>query len=213
MSSWTSQGGFPLLCVTRNYSDASHQMVNFTQQRYVTGLSNATNNASWWIPISYANSRNHDFEETQAEYWFPPQNNLTLNISTLSSNDWLMINIQGTGYFRVLYDERNYKLLSDAMVRNISQFHMLNRGQLIDDTFNFVQIGKLGYDTFLNAIRFLEYVHDYTAWYPAITAFNTIELRFSGSENYPLLTVLSAKRKYVESQYAFLLHCRTIFED
>lgn len=187
MSSWTRQGGFPLLSVTRNYSEAMQQMVTFTQQRYLT--SNATNNASWWIPINYATNSNLNLDETQAIEWFPPQNNLTLNISTLYANDWLLINMQGTGYFRILYDEHNYRLLSDALVGNVSQFHMLNRGQLIDDTFNFVQIGILGYDTFLNVIRFLAYVHDYTAWYPAITAFNTIELRFSGSENYAMLTV------------------------
>lgn len=191
MSSWTSQGGFPLLSLTRNYSEARQQLVTFTQQRYLT--SNATNNASWWIPINYGTGRNLNFEQTQAVEWFPSQNNLTLNISTLNANDWLMINMQGTGYFRVLYDEQNYRLLSDAMARNVSQFHELNRGQLIDDTFNFVQIGRLGYDTFLNVSRFLEYVHDYAAWYPAITAFNTIELRFSGSEHYPLLTVLTTQ--------------------
>lgn len=189
MSSWTSQGGFPLLSVTRSYSEDMQQMVTFTQQRYLTTLSNGINNASWWIPLNFASNRNLNFEDTQAQHWFPPQNNLTLNISTLTTNDWLMINIQGTGYFRILYDKQNYKLLSDAMLRNVSQFHMLNRGQLIDDTYNCVLIGKLEYDSFLDTIRFLEHIHDYTAWYPAITAFSEIELRFSGSKNYTLLTV------------------------
>ncbi len=187
MSSWTSQGGFPLLTVKRNYSEAAQQMVTFTQQRYLTW--SETNNTSWWIPLNYATNRDLNFDKTQAVHWFPPQNNLILNISTLNANDWLLINKQATGYFRVLYDEENYRLLSEAMVRNVSQFHMLNRGQLIDDTYNFVLTGRLGYDTFLNVIRFLEYVQDYTAWYAAVTAFNTIDLRFSGSENYQLLMV------------------------
>lgn len=192
MSSWTSQGGFPLLSVKRNYLEFT-EIVRFTQKRYTTVSSNETNNATWWIPINYATENNPNFGDTQAIHWFPQKDNFSIYVPSLSSNNWLMMNIQETGYFRVLYDEQNYKLISDAMVRNVSDFHELNRAQLIDDTYNFVLSGQLGFNIFLDVIRFLEYVHDYAAWYPAVTAFATIDLRFSGSENYLLLRVLIKK--------------------
>lgn len=70
----------------------------------------------------------------------------------------------------MLYDERNYQLISDAMLRNISVFHTLNRAQLIDDAYNFVRTERLTYSTFLGVTRFLEFDDEYATWYPAITA-------------------------------------------
>lgn len=193
MSSWSSQAGFPLLTVTRNYdSGSASQVVTLAQQRYMPDSNNATYNESWWIPINYVTESNPNFEDTQPIQWYPQhheQDTFTIDISTLTEGDWLMINVQETGYFRILYDEQNYKLLSDAMLRDITQFHMLNRAQLIDDTYNLVQTGHLEYDTFFDVVRFLEYDNEYAVWYPAITAFTEIELRFTGSEQYQLFRV------------------------
>lgn len=189
MFSWTSQAGFPVIEVTRNYdSDSGASTVRLSQERYFSDPANSRNNITFWIPINYATTANPSSDVTTPDLWFPPTRDMDFTIPELTSQDWLLLNKQASGYYRVLYDDTNYELLADAMLRNISLFHRLNRAQIIDDAYNFARIDRLNYGQFLNIVRFLENDSEYAPWYPAITAFTTIERAFSGHEDYPLLT-------------------------
>lgn len=191
MYSWTSQAGFPLLTVNRNYDSGSDtQTVSLSQERYFT--THIPNNVTWWIPINYATSLDPSFDDTTPAFW-QNQIGMSFTVPALASNDWLLINKQASGYFRIMYDETNYRLLSDAMVRNISLFHKLNRAQLIDDAYNFVRSERLGYATLINLVRFLANDHEYASWYPANTVFNAIDRPFAGHADYPLFTVNQCK--------------------
>ncbi|KAG4077604.1 hypothetical protein HA402_003031 [Bradysia odoriphaga] len=188
MFSWTSQAGFPLIEVTRNYdSEIGARTVRLSQERYYSDQSNSPNNITFWIPVNYATTDNPSSDVTTPDLWFPPTRDLEFTIPSLSASDWLLLNKQASGYYRVLYDDTNYEQLADAMVRNISLFHRLNRAQIIDDAYNFARIDRLTYAQFLNIVRFLENDNEYASWYPANTAFTTIDRAFSGHEDYPLL--------------------------
>lgn len=192
MGSWSQQAGFPVVTVRRNYNEGSTQNVTLSQERYFTTQPTTPVNTTWWIPINFATARNPNFDNTSADVWFPqnyPLGDFSIEVPTLTENDWLIINKQETGYYRVLYDERNYRLLSDALVENIDLFHNLNRAQLIDDTYNFVRTERLTYSTFLDIARFLEFEHEYATWYPAITAFTTLDRYFAGHNNYSAFRV------------------------
>lgn len=192
MGSWSQQAGFPVVTVTRNYNQGSTQNVTLSQERYFTTPPASPVNQTWWIPINYATAQNANFDDTTADVWFPQNHqlgNLTIQVPSLNESDWLIVNKQETGYYRVLYDERNYQLLSDALAGHINAVHRLNRAQLIDDTYNFVRTNRLTYHTFFHVTRFLEYEHEYASWYPAITAFTTIDRYFSGHESYPIFRV------------------------
>lgn len=192
MSTWSQQAGFPVLTVSRDYDEGSTQIVTFSQERYFTTQPSTPDHTTWWIPITYATAQNANFANTTVDEWFPQNhefNEILVYVDSLNENDWLIVNKQASGYYRVLYDERNYRLLSDALVRNISVFHNLNRAQLIDDTYNFVRTQRLGYDTFLEVARLLEFDNEYASWYPAITAFTTLDRYFAGHNNYPILRV------------------------
>lgn len=195
MGSWSQQAGFPVVTVTRSYDEASAQNVTLSQERYFTTQPNTPDNTTWWIPINHATARNPNFGDTTADEWFPQNHqpgNFTIQINSLTGNDWLIINKQESGYYRVLYDEQNYRLLSEAVYMNIDVFHNLNRAQLIDDTYNFVRTDRLTYNTFLHVARFLEFEHEYAAWYPAITAFTTIDRYFAGHDDYAIFRVCVA---------------------
>uniref|UniRef100_A0ACB8FPM7 Uncharacterized protein n=1 Tax=Sphaerodactylus townsendi TaxID=933632 RepID=A0ACB8FPM7_9SAUR len=57
-------------------------------------------------------------------------------IASLDEKNWLLGNINQTGYFRVNYDVRNWKLLIDQLIRNYKVISVSNRAGLIDDAFN-----------------------------------------------------------------------------
>ena len=52
------------------------------------------------------------------------------------ADDWLLGNINATGYYRVTYDERNWRLLKDQLLFDHEVFTPSNRAQLLDDAFN-----------------------------------------------------------------------------
>lgn len=200
MFSWTSQAGFPLIEVTRDYASViSSRTVSLSQERYFTDQSNSPNNITFWIPINYATSREPSSDDTRPDLWYPPTRNINFTIPSLTGSDWLLLNKQGSGYYRIIYDDTNYQLLADAMVRNISLFHRLNRAQIIDDAYNFVRIERLTFSQFLNIVRFLENDNEYASWYPANTAFSAIDRSFSGHVDYPLFRVRIAKNLVLNS--------------
>lgn len=187
MSSWTRQSGFPVLTVERDYQ--SRIRITLSQQRSLRYPS-GTPTSTWWIPYNFVTSSTVDFTDTSATHWMPQGTRLqNITLPTITNNDWLIVNKQETGYYRVKYDERNYKLIADALVRDISQVHVVSRAQLIDDLFNFAIREELSFVVFLDLIRFLEWDDDYVTWAAADIAFSYLDRKFSGHVNHYSLRV------------------------
>lgn len=53
---------------------------------------------------------------------------------------------------------------------NLTDIHVLNRAQIIADTFHFLKSEHFGFDSFWNITSFLLKDTDYVAWYPMIKA-------------------------------------------
>jgi len=181
MSSWTRQSGFPVLTVERNYSSTT---VLLSQQRYFSNTSSTPDSSVWFIPYNLATASSYNFDDTTATHWLTsPSGSIT--VAGLTENDWLIINKKETGYYRVKYDDINYKLIADALFTgSIHTIHPVTRAQLLDDAFNFVRLDQLNYPIFLNLIRFLVKDDDYIPWAAANTAFTYIDRMFAGHANH-----------------------------
>lgn len=59
--------------------------------------------------------------------------------------------------------------------------HVLNRAQLLDDSFNLARAGLLEYTTALDLSRYLEYEDDQIPWYTAIDCFTYVVERMRRS--------------------------------
>jgi aminopeptidase N len=67
--------------------------------------------------------------------WLPP--NTTKEIDNIqSSNEWIIFNVNEFGFYRVNYDEQNWRLLTNGLKQNDTQFPVVSRAQLIDDSFS-----------------------------------------------------------------------------
>jgi len=89
-----------------------------------------------------------------------------------------------TGYYRVNYDDRNWRKLvhylnSDDYVK----IHVLNRAQIINDLFVFVRDGQIIGTIFDNLINFLLRDTDYVTWYPMFQIFKWWKNSFSLPES------------------------------
>lgn len=185
MSSWTRQSGFPLITVERNY-DTQVNQVTFTQARYYSYPPVNPENQTWWVPYSFATPDNPGFENTRAEGWIPNTPTFVTTVNNLDADDYFLINNQAAGYYRVLYDDRNYRLISDAIVRNTSLFHSTDVSQLIDDAFEFYEHGHIHISVALDLLRVLEFRSDAISWSSAFNFIFFINRNFQGHRNFPL---------------------------
>lgn len=82
-------------------------------------------------------------------------------------NDWQCFLI---GFYRVNYDLKNWNLLIAELQSHPKMIHVLNRAQLIDDSFNLARAGELSYSVPFSLISYLEKEDDYIPWYSVISS-------------------------------------------
>ncbi|CAH0725367.1 unnamed protein product, partial [Brenthis ino] len=184
MQRWTEQGGFPVLTVRR--SSPSAQSISVHQERYLTDPSlSSTDN--WHVPFNWVLSTNPDFTDTSPQAWlFPGTPALAVDIPGFNQSEWYIVNKQQTGYYRVNYDEANWRALANVLQRSHGTIHLLNRAQIIDDSFNLARNGRLEYDIAFEVSRYLINETDYIPWGAANAAFSYLDIVLSGSEAYRL---------------------------
>lgn len=186
MATWTRQPGFPLITVVRNYDDRTDQ-VTLRQERYYSFPPPDRENSTWWVPFNLATPNNPGFENSRAEGWIPDNStSWEITVNSLAADDYLLLNKRAAGYYRVMYDARNYRLISDGIIRNTSLFHSTNVAQLLDDTLEFYRTGKIPITTVLDILRILEFRSDYVSWSPAFLTIYFINQNIMGHRNYPL---------------------------
>ncbi|CAF1185611.1 unnamed protein product, partial [Didymodactylos carnosus] len=200
MDTWTLQEGYPLLTVTRNYTN---NQATIRQNRFTLD-SNATNQTSryinpfkppfrWYIPYNYqSTNRNVSMFE-----WLKPNENKTIRVRA-GFTDWLLFNINQFGFYRVNYDSDNWNRIITALKspNYNTSFSSVTRSQLIDDAFNLARSRDL------NAIVPLQlstYLCNETEYIP-FSAFST-------NIQYPLImfsqnessTIYKQLQKYVQN--------------
>ncbi|XP_043210449.1 aminopeptidase N-like [Amphibalanus amphitrite] len=160
MDTWTLQMGFPLVTVVRNYGKRSAQM---TQNRFLLdGIDNSTDYL-WWIPLTFTTKTKAGFDTTQPSHWMKKERQLSIN-DVAHGEDWMILNVQQMGFFKVNYDERNWKMITGQLQQNHSAFHVINRAQLVDDALDLGRAGQLSYSTALSLVSYLERERDFLPW-------------------------------------------------
>ncbi|KAK4880997.1 hypothetical protein RN001_004316 [Aquatica leii] len=171
MDTWTLQTGFPLVTVTRSYNKNS---VSFKQEKFT--LQREEHNASqvlWWIPITYISSNNKHINST----WMSVDSNVQLHNITLSDADWLLVNVDQRGYYRVNYDPKNWQLLIKQLLNTngYTTFSTTNRAQMIDDSLNLAAAGYLDYEIALNLTTYLVHEKDCIPWMSAFESLDYVQ--------------------------------------
>jgi aminopeptidase N len=137
MDSWTvDSAGYPVVTVERNGTD-----VVISQQRYFLPETNHSDTTKWFIPISYATSKRQPVNEVP-EYWLSnTEKSITIE-DAVSEDDWIYLNLNRTGYYRVNYDQVSWKNL----IKKLGLLPEVTRAQLIDDAFNLARADLTSYD-------------------------------------------------------------------
>lgn len=187
-SSWSDQKGYPLLRVTRNYEKNN---IKISQERYFNKYPYPeSSSTTWWIPYNFDTANNVHVNNTSPDGWLAKGTRSALiepaGNKPWSINDWVLFNKQQTGFYRILYDRRNYKMiLHELNTGNLQKFHALCRAQLLDDVDDFVQSGQLPFDIYFEFLRYLKREIDYAPWVAASKSlFRTKRSLVEGSNAY-----------------------------
>lgn len=136
MSTFELQAGLPLVTISR-----SGPVISFHQERFFYGNDMSEN--IWSIPINYVVGSNPDFSQTTADLWLGGERTQTIQSDTApkpwTANDWIIVNIQQKGYYRVNYDNTLWNQIIAQLNsggEGFAAIHRANRAQLIDGKCN-----------------------------------------------------------------------------
>jgi len=171
--SWANQPGYPLVTITRNYTTKT---LFASQERFYLNRQAAqadSEKSGWWIPLTFfTEDSNFTSNQTTTAAWLEPTTENVI-IGFFKSNVWVIFNVQQVGYYRVNYDEHNWKMLIDYLkLKDFKTIPVINRAALVDDAFNLARAGYVDYSIPLDIATYLICEIEYEPWIAAINNFN-----------------------------------------
>lgn len=94
-----------------------------------------------------------------------------------------------TGLYKVNYDDKNWDLIIKALIEDHNSIPILNRVQLIDDSMDLANTGRLKYNVSLRLLTYLVAEDEYLAWNTALVHLNYLKTMLSRRAVFGLFTV------------------------
>lgn len=161
MGSWENQAGYPVINVAR-----TGDSIRLTQDRFFY-TEQASDNV-WWVPINYVVASTPDFTEAKPDMWMNGKELTITNANAAkkwTNDDWIVLNIQESSYYRVNYDDNLWNLLIEQLgSAEFDKIHLLNRAQLVDDSLNLARAEIISYEVPFSILGYLQQEMDYIPW-------------------------------------------------
>ncbi|RXN30301.1 aminopeptidase N-like protein [Labeo rohita] len=127
MNRWILQMGFPVVTIDTQTGSISQQHFLIHPEAVMDRPSGY--NYEWFVPITWMKSGNNT-----GQHWLLSKTESYKPMKT--DTDWILANLNVTGYYRVNYDPQNWERLLKQLTSDHKVIPVLNRGQIIDDAFN-----------------------------------------------------------------------------
>ncbi|KAM6181268.1 aminopeptidase N [Erethizon dorsatum] len=195
MDRWILQMGFPLITVDTRTGDLSQEHFLLDPKANVTRPSDF--NYLWIVPISSIRNGTQ-----QSDYWLNGTQKIQNQLfRATEANEWILLNINVTGYYQVNYDEDNWKKIQAQLELDPLVIPVINRAQVIHDAFDLASAQKVSVTLALDSTRFLIRETEYMPWEAALSSLSYFKLMFDRSEVYgPMKSYL---RKQVQPLFSY----------
>ncbi|XP_026825045.1 aminopeptidase N-like isoform X2 [Ooceraea biroi] len=181
METWTTSNNHPIVYVHRSEYRLSLSVYYVDDKGALAGPASPN-----CLPITFTTWKQLDFNNTVPYNWILPEESSEVHVPLSDSDGWIIVNLKQTGYYRVRYDYTSLKAITDYLKhKEYEKIHVINRAQIIDDTYYFFMKGEVTYDMFAYLIYYLRQERDYVAWYPMFQIFRDLSrfLLFEESES------------------------------
>ncbi|XP_049639894.1 aminopeptidase N [Suncus etruscus] len=202
MDRWILQMGFPVVTVDTTNGTISQKHFLLDPESNVTRPSPFK--YLWIIPISWMKAG-----AEQESFWLNGTEREQNNSLQTNANEWLLLNLNVTGYFRVNYDEGNWKKLQNQLQNDLSVIPSINRAQIIHDAFTLSSAGMVGVTLALDNTLFLSKEVEYMPWQAALDSLSYFKLMFDRTKE-----VYDPMKNYLKKQVTPLFnHFKTVTKD
>lgn len=184
LGSWANQKGYPLVTIT---VDRQQGLMYINQKQFWSDPRRARDDGSWWVPLNMATKDNPNTQITSADDRISLRGEASKSvriddIEEFNPNNWFIVNVQQTGYYRVNYDAENWIRIIEQLRNDPSVIHVVNRGALLDDAFVLAKGGDVSYEIALSMATYLREEHDYVPWASVLSHFDDLERMIHADE-------------------------------
>ncbi|XP_041725398.1 aminopeptidase N [Coregonus clupeaformis] len=200
MNRWILQMGFPVVTID---TATGH----ITQKHFLLDPDSVVDrpspyNYTWLVPIKWMKGG-----VEREQHWLLQKTDRHLPMRTAGS-DWLLANLNVSGYYRVNYDMDNWERLLNQLTTDHTVIPLINRAQIVDDAFNLARAKVINTTLALRTTRYLSQERDYIPWESALRNLNYYILMFDRGQAYGVL------QAYLKMKITPLFeHFRTITDD
>ncbi|XP_076457360.1 aminopeptidase Ey-like [Babylonia areolata] len=92
---------------------------------------------------------------------------------------WLLGNIGCYGFYRVNYDESNWRALITQLNTDHTKISLANRAQILMDSWSLARAGQLSYTVALSTLGYLQKETQHVAWRAALTEMHDLQALLS----------------------------------
>uniref|UniRef100_A0A8C8HIX1 Aminopeptidase n=1 Tax=Oncorhynchus tshawytscha TaxID=74940 RepID=A0A8C8HIX1_ONCTS len=105
----------------------------------------------------------------------------------VTGNNWILANLNVSGYYRVNYDNTNWERLLGVLSSHHESIPVINRAQLVDDAFNLARAKYINTTLALRTTKYLRSEREYMPWESALDNLDFFYLMFDRSEIYGIM--------------------------
>ncbi|XP_028812989.1 aminopeptidase N-like isoform X2 [Denticeps clupeoides] len=193
MNRWILQMGYPVVTIDSRTGDISQK--HFLLDPESVPHRTSPFNYEWIVPIKWMKNG-----VPQSQHWLM---NKTAQHEAMRTEgaEWLLANINMSGYYRVNYDLGNWERLLIQLKTNHQIIPVINRAQILNDAFNLARAKMINVTLALRSTQYLSKETKYLPWEMAIDNLDHFFLMFDRSDVFaPMQTYL---RKQVEPLFRY----------
>ncbi|TNN32735.1 Aminopeptidase Ey [Liparis tanakae] len=176
MNTWVLQMGFPVVTVDTTTGVVTQEHFLLDPDSEVTTVS--PYNYEWIVPIKWMKPG-----VIQEPKWLKTKSATIIEMKEPLGN-WVLVNLDVVGYYRVNYDLGNWNKLLNDLMNNHQRIPLINRVQLVDDAFNLARAKIIPTVLALDTTKYLDKERDYMPWESALSNLDFFYLMFDRSEVY-----------------------------
>ncbi|XP_063046027.1 aminopeptidase N-like [Engraulis encrasicolus] len=163
MNRWILQMGFPVVTIDTRTGSISQKHFLLEPDAVVDRRS--VYRYEWIVPVRWMKSG-----KEQPQVWLLNKEDWYESMKMTSESDWVLGNLEMSGYYRVNYDAHNWERLLNQLHTDHQVIPKINRARIIDDAFNLAKAGllnlKAGLLNLTVALRTTEYLSRETEMLP-----------------------------------------------
>lgn len=161
MDTWTLKKGYPVVTIEKLKNNTSG--IKLKQNWFLLNPQSKLLNTKiyedtkWFIPFTYTLKSNAKFDFESKPHWLSLNDSKEVFLSIeIQEKEWIIGNIKHAGFYRVNYDQNNWDLLIDQLNTNYDLIDVINRAQLIDDSFSLSRAEYINPIVYLNIVKYLK---------------------------------------------------------